>query len=104
MPDRLLRETNYTVMLGDVEYKLAPINLNVLADIEDEFGRGLESVGKLFAKKQASTIRTLLWILIKNNGVNVTITREAVGIDVKLGDMASIAEKINQLITNSVEE
>jgi len=80
------------------------VNLNVLSDIEDEFGCGLGDLGKAFEKKQASTMRTLLWILVKNNGINSEITREALGDQIGLEDMATIAEQIGELITASVKE
>lgn len=103
MTDRLLQETNRTIKLGETEYKLAPINLNVLADIEDELGCGLGDLGDAFNKKQASTMRTLLWILVKNNGINAEITREFLGEQIGLDDMAVIAEKITELITSSMK-
>lgn len=104
MSDRLLQETHRTIKLGEIEYNLAPVNLNILSDIEDEFNCGLGELSKAFEKKNASTLRTLLWIFIKNNGINLEITREDIGAEIALGDIATIAEQIGELITNSMKE
>ena len=104
MADRLLKDSQQTIKLGENEYNLSPVNLNVLADIEDEFGYGLGDLGQAFEKKQASTMRTLLWILIKNNGVDGDISREQIGEHIDIRDVAGIAEKISELISNSMTE
>lgn len=101
--DKLLKEINHTIQLGDTEYKLAPVNLNVLSDIEDEFGCGLTELEPLFKKKQASTMRTILWIFIKNHDENDVITREEIGKNVSFRNLSEISDKLEELINSSMK-
>ena len=54
-----------TIKLGDKEYRLSPLNLNVMADIEEAFNCSLMKLGRELEKRQAITLRKLIFILLK---------------------------------------
>ena len=43
-----------TIKLGGKDYQLSPLNLNVMADIEEGFDCSIDKVGKMLDKKLAS--------------------------------------------------
>ena len=66
------------ITLGDnKEYILSPINLNVLADLEEEFGCSLEDLRKKSDRQSFSVLRTLLFVFLREN--YPTITKKQVG-------------------------
>lgn len=78
------------------EYTLSPINLNVLADIETEMGCSLNELEKKFNKSQASSLRTLLYVLLKPN--HPEITPEDVGKLVSVNLISEVSEAIGEVI------
>jgi len=63
-----------TIKLGEKDYQLSPLNLNVLADIEETFGCSLLKLGKELDKRQAITLRKLLFIFLKEQYPEITLT------------------------------
>jgi len=102
MPDNelLKEEKPRTIKLADgKEYKLGPINLNVLANLEEEFGCGLDALNKKFEKQQASSLRSLVYLLLKEN--HPDITREQAGKLVSLDSLPEVSNVVNEIIIAS---
>ena len=101
MPDELMKEVEpRTIKLADgKEYKLGPVNLNVLANLEEEFGCGLDELDKKFKKPSASSLRLLLYVLLKDN--HPEITKEQAGRLVSMDIMPEVTQIINQVILAS---
>lgn len=95
--NELLKETKTTIKLGDTDYELSPLNLNILAYIEEEFGVGIEQLGKVFAKKQATTLRNLLYILLRDKYPD--LTKAQIGEMVSMDNFAEISEAITAVLT-----
>ncbi|MDD5512004.1 MAG: hypothetical protein PHI12_14545 [Dehalococcoidales bacterium] len=55
------------VQLGSREYELSPLNANVLAHCEDEFGEGVDKVPQLLSKRPHSTLLSILYALLQDN-------------------------------------
>jgi len=58
-----------TIKLADgKDYTLAPLNLNLLANLEAEFDCDLEELGaKLSTGRVATAFRKLLWLFLRDN-------------------------------------
>ena len=99
--DELLKEEKPRVItLADgKEYKLGPINLNVLANLEEEFNSDLGKLGQKFDKHQASSFRSLLFVLLKEN--HPEITKEQAGKLVSIDAMPKISELVNEVVRAS---
>lgn len=86
MVENILSEApKRTIILADgKEYILSPVNLNVLADLEEEFGCSLEELRKRSDKQSFTVLRTLLLVFLREN--HPTITKRQLGklIPVKL--------------------
>lgn len=71
MTGELLKEEEFkTIKLADKEYKLSPLNLNVMLAIEEEFDCNFADFGKVLTgkkTKQLTSIGKLLAILLKEN-------------------------------------
>lgn len=72
------------------EYELSPMNLNILAELEDKFEQPLD---ELFSKGRLSFIRYLLFMRLKKNYPELD-TEEKVGELVTLGTVAGLLGKI----------
>lgn len=71
-----------TIILADgQEYKMSPLNLNLLCEVEDKFGAVAEEV---FKKPSMKVMRCLIYLLLKPN--HPDITEEMVGelVDMKV--------------------
>ncbi len=98
----LLKEEKYTIKLGDKDYELSEINLNMLTAIENEFGCGIGALQDQFNNKQATTMRSLAWIMLKDKYPE--LTREEIGSKVNLKNLREIAEKLFNVMKESTEE
>ncbi len=98
----LLKEEKYIIKLGDKDYELSEISLNTLAAIEDEFGCGIGALQEQFNQKQATTLRALAWIMLKDK--NPELTKEVIGAQINLKNMSEIVEKLFGVIKESAEE
>ena len=85
-----------TIKLGEKEYKLSPLNLNVLADIEEGFDCSIDKVGKMLDKKRASALRRLVYILLKQEYPDMTL--EKIGGLIDLSNMAEISEALAEVL------
>lgn len=89
-----LKENTQTVKLGDKEYKLSPVNWNVLSAIEDEFGNYGE-ISKQLETKPVTTLRTLTWIFLSGQ-----LTKEQIGALITPQNQ----EEISNALTECVKE
>lgn len=97
----LLKDTKYTIILGEKEYEIPEINLNTLAAIEDEFSCGVGDLQNQFNSRQATTLRSLAWVMLKDKYPE--LSKEAIGAQVNLKNLKDIAEKMFAVIKDSVE-
>ena len=95
MTDKLLKkvEPRKVVLADGKEYKLGPVSLNVLANLEEEFGCGLNELSKKFGKQQASSFRLLLFVMLRENYPE--ITKEQAGKLVSMELIPEISNVIN---------
>jgi hypothetical protein len=98
----LLKETKHTIKLGDKEYEIPELSWNDLCAIEDELGCSIAGLQDKFAEKQISTMRSLVYALLK--GKYPEITKEIIGQQGKLRDMKTVAETIFEVINKSMGE
>ena len=87
-----------TVTLGNgKEYLLPVLNLNVLADLEEEFGCGLEEISNLLQTKQASSLRKTLYILLHRGYPD--ITPDKIGELVDIGNLTAVATGVAKALS-----
>ena len=98
----LLNEKKYTVEMGDQQYELSEMNLNTLAAIEDEFGCGIDQLQDKFNQKQASSLLSLAWILLKEK--HPELTKDEVGKQINLKNIKPISEQLFNIISESIGE
>ena len=85
-----------TIKLGDKDYRLSPLNLNVLANIEEEFDCGLDELGTKLEKRQASILRKLIYILLKEQYTDMTLSK--VGELINLGNMSEVSKALSETL------
>ena len=85
-----------TIKLGDKEYRLSQLNLNVLTDIEEGFDCSIDKVGKMLDKKRASALRRLVHILLKQEYPDMTL--EKIGGLIDLSNMAEISQALAKVL------
>jgi len=85
-----------TIKLGGRDYELSPLNLNVLANIEEEFDCGVADLGPKLEKRQASALRKLVYILLKDQYSKMTLTK--VGELINLSNMAEVSEALAKVL------
>lgn len=98
MTEELIKETKpETITLGDKEYKLSPVNLNVLSGIEEEFDCDIGEIGELLNKKKASALLKLVYILLKDNYPE--LTKEKIGEMVGMEQLGEVSEALGKALT-----
>ncbi len=85
-----------TIRLGENDYQLSPLNLNVLANIEEEFDCGLDELGTKLEKRQASILRKLIYILLKEQYTDMTLSK--VGELINLGNMSEVSKALSETL------
>lgn len=91
-----------TLKLGDKEFELSEINLNTMIAIEEEFDCSIAELKDKFQKRQASTLRSLAYVMIKDKAPDVT--KESIGKLVTVQNLQEVAEKLFMVINNSLGE
>ncbi len=85
------------------KYTLAPMNLNTLTNLEDEFDCDIEEVQvKMVTGRKASVFRRLLWVFLKEDHPDLTL--KDVGCLVVLDQMADIVADITAALDSLKEE
>ena len=96
----LAQEKPKTIKLADgKEYKLPPIDLTTLANLEKTMGFGLGRLATKLESDTMTTMRGLIYALIKEEQPELTI--EAVGHLVTLKEISSIASTISEIMAVS---
>ncbi len=85
-----------TIKLGKKDYQLSPLNLNVLADIEEAFDCGITELGPKLEKRQATTLRKLVHILLKDQYPDMTLIK--IGEFINLSNMAEVSEALAKVL------
>lgn len=85
-----------TIKLGGKNYKLSPLNLNVLADIEEAFDCGFDVVAELLEKKPASSMRKLAFVLLKEQYPDITLTK--IGELINMSNLAEVSETLAKVL------
>lgn len=85
-----------TIKLGEKEYRLSPLNLNVMADIEEAFNCSLMKLGKELDKRQATTLRKLIFILLKEEYPDITLTE--IGKSITSSNLTMVNETLAKVL------
>lgn len=91
-----LKGKEITLADGKV-YNLSGINLNVLADLEEELDCSLSEMMDKLNNRVASSLRSLLYVLLKKNHPN--LTRDRIGELVTMDNMGDISSVIGDVLT-----
>jgi hypothetical protein len=100
MENILAEEKPKTLKLSDgKEYKLPPIDMTTLANIEKTMGFGLGKLQSKFENETMSTMRSLIYALLKEEQPDLDI--ETVGRLITLKEMNSISSTISEIMALS---
>ena len=98
MTDELLKEDKpQTIKIGEKEYHISPLTLNVMVGLEEEFDCSLSDIGDLLTKRQATTLRKLLYILLKDGYPE--LTKDGIGKMVRVEDLEQISTMVGKALT-----
>jgi len=98
MTDELLKEDKPQIIkLGEKEYTLSLLTLNVMCGLEEEFDCSLSDIGDLLTKRQATTLRRLLYILLKDGYPE--LTKDEIGKMVRVKDLEQISATVGNALT-----
>ena len=86
-------------LIDGKQYNLSPINLNVLVALEEEFNAGLGELANTLMKRQASTLRSLLFVLLKDNYPE--LDKNKIGELITLDNMAEISNMVTDVLTSA---
>ncbi len=85
-----------TIKLGEKEYRLSQLNLNVMADIEEAFNCSLMKLGRELEKRQATTLRRLIFILLKGEYPDITLAE--IGKSITISNLATVNETLARIL------
>jgi len=85
------------VLLDEKEYELPIMNLNLMADLEEEFGVGLEEVSNLLQTRQMSTLRRTLYVMLRKKTPDMT--KESIGDLVDLTNLEHVATVLGKVLS-----
>ncbi len=83
-------------LADDKEYKLPPIDMTTLANIEKTMGFGLGRLQTKLENETMTTMRSLIYALLKEDQPNLDIDK--VGHLITLKEMSSISETISEIM------
>jgi len=96
----LTQEKPKTIKLADgKDYTLPPIDLTTLANIEKTMGFGLGRFALKIETETMTTIRALVYALLKENHPELTL--DSVGHLITLKEIASLSETISTIMVIS---
>jgi len=101
MANELLKkvEPRKVTLADGKEYKLGPVNLNVLTGLEEEFGCALDELEKKLAKPRASHLRILIYVLLREN--HPDMTQDGVGKLVSMDILPEVSTIIGEVMAAS---
>ncbi len=85
-----------TIKLGEKEYRLSQLNLNVMADIEEAFNCSLMKLGRELEKRQATTLRRLIFILLKEEYPDITLAE--IGRSITTSNLAMVNKTLAKIL------
>lgn len=95
--DILVQAKPKTIKLADgKEYTLPPIDMTTLANIETVMGYGLDKVSIKMKDEPMTTLRLLVYALLKENYPDLTI--DNAGHLITLKEIAILAETISEIM------
>jgi len=96
----LAEEKPKSITLSDgEEYKLPPIDMTTLANIEKTMGFGLGRLQTKLENETMTTVRALIYALLKEEQPDLDIDK--VGRLITLNEISSISETISEIIAIS---
>ncbi len=102
-PDILATPKGKIVTLADgKEYQLSPMNLNVLANMEEEFDCNLDELGDIFQRRTTTNFRRFLKILMTENYPDLSL--EDVGRLVLIETMEPLFKELQGYLSGKPEE
>jgi len=90
-------QSQVITLLNGKEYKLPALNLNVMADLEEEFDMSLEEVGNLLQTRQMSALRRTLVIMLRSEYPDIA-TRERIGKLIDMTNLESVANAVGKAL------
>ncbi len=80
------------------EYQLPPMSITVLADLEEAFDCDIEELPKKLSHKTSTSLRKILWILLKYDHPDMTL--QQAGQLVELKQIAEVSTEILAALTS----
>ncbi len=74
------------------EYTLSPYNMNIMANLEQEFDCSLDKLGEKLKGRMYTTLRRLLWIFLQDNYPEMTLQKAG-----ELVEMDKISEVLKEI-------
>jgi len=97
----LAQEKPKTIKLADgKDYKLPPIDMTTLANLEKTMGFGLGRLASKMESETMTTMRSLIYALLKEEQPELTI--DQVGHLITLKEISSISETITEIMAVAV--
>jgi len=97
MSDTLRKEPKTrTIKLGETEYELPQLNLNMLTEIEEQFDCSISDLGEALQKRHAGALRKLLFALL---GKKYDITEDAIGEMVNMNNLESVSNQVAEALS-----
>jgi len=98
MTDTLRKpESIKTINLGNSEYELPPLDLNVLDAIEQEFDCSVSELGEALQKRQAGSLKRLLYVLLSKKYPD--ITKEYIGENISIANLEEISNQLAEAMS-----
>lgn len=94
-----------TIKLGDKDYVLSPLNLNILGYIEEEFECKLEQVGDLIAPgnaKQFVNLKTLLHMFLRDDYAD--LSKQELGKSIPFKQISVVITAITDAMTSGLPQ
>ena len=87
-----IKKTKVLILSDGKEYKLPPINLTTLANVERTLGFGLNKLGEKLETETVTTMRSVIYALLREEQPGLDI--ETVGKLITLKELSAISETI----------
>ena len=95
MTDVLAIPRGKVIKLADGnEYMMSPYNMNIMANLEEEFDCGLEKLGEKLTDRMFTTLRTILWVLLRDNYPDMTLQEAG-----KLVEMDQVGDVLKEIMS-----
>ena len=94
----LIEPKGREIVLNGKSYKLPPSNLNTIAEVEEVFDCSLQQVIERMNERQATTLRKLLYALLKSDYPDLTL--DAIGNLVRIKDLSNVMNIITEVLTD----